>query len=79
MTILKKAQVEGRKRVNEAARVINREEPNLAQAKSKLEAFKTSMEVMGISEAPDKFLTFNFNPFRNCPFQNPSFPRKFSG
>ena len=52
--MLKKAQNEARKRVTEAQRVINRENPNLTQAKARLEAFRTSMEVMGITDSVEK-------------------------
>ena len=45
----KKDQAEAKKRVTEATRVLGREEPNLTQAKLKLENFNKTFEFLGVS------------------------------
>ena len=45
----KKEQAEAKKRVTEASRVLGREEPNLQQAKLKLENFNKTFEFLGVS------------------------------
>ena len=45
----KKEQAECKKRVTEASRVLGREEPNLAQARQKLEHFSKTFEFLGVS------------------------------
>ena len=45
----KKEQAECKKRVTEASRVLSREEPNLTQARQKLEHFLKTFEFLGVS------------------------------